>query len=129
MANTKEKAKVSVATTVTTISTSNPEVVVLKPAIQKQVNQLRAGRDLAKQAKEMSDNAREVILNAIGSITSNLIGTDAKGKRLVSIKLIESSEKIDFERMEKENPELYSLVQTYKVAKGAGTPTVRVDIL
>ena len=113
----------------TTISTSTPQVVVLKPALQKQVKNLRDGRDLGKQAKEMSENARQALLDALGSITSDLVGTDAKGKRLIAVKVIPSSEKIDFERMAVENPELYELVQTYKVAKGAGQPTLRVDVL
>ncbi len=113
----------------TTISTTTSNVVVLKPALQKQVKNLRDGRDLGKQAKKMSDTARETLLDALGQITSELIGTDAKGKRLIAVKVIPSSEKIDFERMEIENPELYELVQTYKVAKGAGLPTLRVDVL
>jgi hypothetical protein len=113
----------------TTISTTTSNVVVLKPALQKQVKNLRDGRDLGKQAKEMSDTARKMLLDALGQITSELIGTDAKGKRLIAVKVIPSSEKIDFERMEIENPELYELVQTYKVAKGAGQPTLRVDVL
>jgi hypothetical protein len=113
----------------TTISTTTSNVVVLKPALQKQVKNLRDGRDLGKQAKEMSDTARKMLLDALGQITSELIGTDAKGKRLIAVKVIPSSEKIDFERMAIENPELYELIQTYKVAKGAGQPTLRVDVL
>lgn len=113
----------------TTISTSDVTSVVLKPALQKQVKALRDGRDLGKQAKEMSDTARKNLLDALGTITSDLVGTDAKGKRLIAVKVIPSSEKIDFERMAKENPELFELVQTYKVAKGAGEPTLRVDVL
>jgi hypothetical protein len=113
----------------TTISTSDVTSVVLKPVLQKQVKALRDGRDLGKQAKEMSDTARKNLLDALGTITADLVGTDAKGKRLIVVKVIPSSEKIDFERMAVENPELYELVQTYKVAKGAGTPTLRVDVL
>ena len=113
----------------TTITTSTPQEVVLTPALQKQVKELRSGRDLGKQAKEMSDTARQKLLDALGSITSDLVGTDAKGKRLIVVKVIASSEKIDFERMKLENPELYELVQTYKVARGSGEPTLRVDVL
>jgi hypothetical protein len=113
----------------TTISTSDVTSVVLKPVLQKQVKALRDSRDLGKQAKEMSDTARKNLLDALGTITTDLVGTDAKGKRLIVVKVIPSSEKIDFERMAKENPELFELVQTYKVAKGAGTPTLRVDVL
>ena len=117
------------STSTTTISASTPQVVVLKPALQKQVKTLREGRDLGKQAKQISDNARQALLDALGSITSDLVGTDAKGKRLIAVKVIPSSEKLDFERMKLENPELYELVQRYKVAKGAGEPTIRVDVL
>ena len=113
----------------TTISTTDVSSVVLKPVLQKQVKALRDGRDLGKQAKEMSDTARKNLLDALGTITTDLVGTDAKGKRLIAVKVIPSSEKIDFERMAIENPELYELVQNYKVAKGAGQPTLRVDIL
>jgi len=113
----------------TSISTSTPQVVVLKPAIQKQVANLRNGRDLGKQAKEMSDQARQAILDAVGSITSDLVATDAKGKRLLSIKLIPSPAKLDLDKLERENPELYSLLEPYRVAKGAGEPTLRVDVL
>jgi hypothetical protein len=113
----------------TTISTTDVSSVVLKPALQKQVKALRDGRDLGKQAKEMSDTARKNLLDALGTITTDLVGTDAKGKRLIAVKVIPSSEKIDFERLAIENPELWELVQTYKIAKGAGQPTLRVDIL
>jgi transposase len=80
------------STTLTTTTNS----VVLKPALQKQVKELRAGRELGKQAKEMSDNARQVLLQALGQIDADLVGTDAKGKRLIAVKVIPSSEKIDF---------------------------------
>jgi hypothetical protein len=113
----------------TSISTTDVSSVVLKPVLQKQVKALRDGRDLGKQAKEMSDTARKNLLDALGTITTDLVGTDAKGKRLIAVKVIPSSEKIDFERLAIENPELWELVQTYKVAKGAGQPTLRVDIL
>jgi hypothetical protein len=113
----------------TTISTTDVSSVVLKPALQKQVKALRDGRDLGKQAKEMSDTARKNLLDALGTITTDLVGTDAKGKRLIAVKVIPSSEKIDFERLAIENPELWELVQTYKIAKGVGQPTLRVDIL
>ena len=113
----------------TSISTTDVSSVVLKPVLQKQVKALREGRDLGKQAKEMSDTARKNLLDALGTITTDLVGTDAKGKRLIAVKVIPSSEKIDFERLAIENPELWELVQTYKVAKGAGQPTLRVDIL
>jgi hypothetical protein len=124
---TAKAVKATKATT--TISVSEPKVVILTPATQKQVKNLREGRDLGKQAKEMSDKARQTILETLGQISSDLVGTDAKGKRLIAIKVIPSSERIDFEQMKLENPELYELVQRYKVARGAGEPTLRVDVL
>lgn len=125
---TAKAVKATKATT-TTISVSEPKVVILTPATQKQVKNLREGRDLGKQAKEMSDKARQTILETLGQISSDLVGTDAKGKRIIAIKVIPSSERIDFEQMKLENPELYELVQRYKVARGAGEPTLRVDVL
>jgi len=124
MATTKAKA-----TTKTETISATETLVVLSPATQRHAKTLRSARDLAKQAKETGDTARQAILDAIGSITSNLVGTDAKGKRLVSIKVIPSPEKFDLARLEKENPELYALLLPYKVAKGAGEPTLRVDVL
>lgn len=123
MATTTKKS-----TKTETIS-STETLVVLSPATQRHAKSLRSNRDLAKQAKEMSDQARQAILDAVGSITSNLIGTDAKGKRLISIKVIPSSERLDLVRLEQENPELFALLAPYKVAKGAGEPTIRVDVL
>jgi hypothetical protein len=93
------------------------------------VKNLRDARDLEKKSKELAKSARESILGSLGEVTENLIVTDAKGKRLVSVKVIPSSEKIDFERLAQENPEVFAIVQTYKVARGAGEPTIRVDVL
>jgi hypothetical protein len=124
MANKSEAAK-----TVLT-STTSDNLVVLTPAIQRQVKALREGRNLAKQAKAMSDPARLAILDFLGLVSTNLIGTDAKGKRLISVKVVESSEKFDWEAFAKDQPELHeALVKQYTIPKGAGDPQLRVDVI
>lgn len=117
------------ATTATKSVSVTQKSVILAPAIQRFVKNLRDARDLEKKSKELAKSARESILGAIGEVTEPLIATDAKGKRLVSVKLIPSAERIDFDRLEQEQPEVFAIVQTYKVARGAGEPTIRVDVL
>lgn len=124
MANTKEVAKATLT------STTQDNTLVLTPAIQRQVKLLREGRNLAKQAKALGDSARTEILEFVGKTETNLIGTDAKGKRLVSVKVIESSESFDWERLEKEQPELFvALKKQYTIPRGAGDSTLRLDLI
>ena len=123
MANTKEVAKATIT------STTQDNLVVLTPAIQRQVKLLREARNIAKQAKLTGDTARDEILNFVGETSVSLIGTDAKGKRLVSIKVIQSPESFDWKSLKENDPELHSLVEKYRSAKGAGEPTLRVDII
>jgi hypothetical protein len=105
-------------------------LVRLTPAVQRQVSILRENRNLAKQAKELGDTARDFVLDFLGSITANLVGTDAKGKRLISVKVIPSSAKFDWEAFAKDQPELHdTLVKQYTLPKGAGEPTIRVDLI
>ena len=105
-------------------------MVRLTPAVQRQVSILRENRNIATQAKKSGDTARDVILDFIGSITANLIGTDAKGKRLISVKLVQSSAKFDWDAFAKEQPELHdTLVKQYTLPKGSGEPTLRVDLI
>jgi hypothetical protein len=107
--------------------------IQLTPAIQKQVRNLRASRDAEKLAKESADLSRVAILEVFAGITQNTIGVDAKGKRLVAVKLIDSPEKIDWKELEKRDPEVYSTIRTllapYITPKGAGDPTIRVDCI
>ncbi len=107
--------------------------VTLTPAIQRQLKVLRTSRDTEKLAKEQASEAREAVLGAFGEIVANTYGTDAKGKRLVAIKLIDSPERIEWDKLAEQNPELYSAVRAmladYIVPKGKGKPTVRVDVL
>lgn len=105
----------------------------LTPATQGHIRSLRKFRDAEKLAKDTADAYRVAILEVFAGITSNTFGVDARGKRLVSVKLIESSERIDWKLLEKHNPELYltvrSMLDPYIIPKGAGDPTIRVDCL
>jgi hypothetical protein len=123
MANATKVAQ----TTIT--STTQDNLVVLTPAIQRQVKALRETRNIAKQAKLAGDIARDEILNFVGETSVNLTGTDAKGKRLISVKVVQSPESFDWKALQENDPELFSLVSKYKIPKGSGTPTLRVDII
>lgn len=120
-------------TKATTKATSTPAEVVIAPAVQRQVKALRTSRDAEKLAKESASVARQALLDFFGEVTQNTIGTDAKGKRLVSVKVIPSSEKIDWTEMQKQNPELYDsvreMISEFIIAKGEGEPTIRVDVI
>lgn len=120
------------ATPATTSKTQTPSVVIA-PAVQRLVKVLRSKRDEEKLAKEFASEARDGILEALGEVLVNTYGTDAKGKRLVSIKLIDSSERIDWSKLAEQDPELLqsvkALLAPYTIAKGEGKPTVRVDVL
>jgi len=129
MTNAKTAGKTAPSTT-SIASTTQDNLVRLTPAVQRQVSILRENRNIASQAKKAGDIARDVILDFLGSITANLIGVDAKGKRLVSVKLVQTPEKFDWEAFAKEQPELHdTLVKQYTIPKGAGEPTIRVDLI
>ena len=119
-------------TKATTKATSTPAEVVIAPAVQRQVKALRTSRDAEKLAKESASVARQALLDFFGEVTQNTIGTDASGKRLVSVKLVPSTERIDWIAMEKQDPELYEsvrkLIGEYLIPKGA-TNTLRVDVI
>lgn len=126
------KTATKVATKATKVATT-PAEVVIAPAVQRQVKALRISRDAEKVAKAEASVAREALLAFFGEVTQNTIGTDAKGKRLVSVKVIPSSEKIDWTEMQKQNPELYEsvrqMIREFIIPKGADTPTIRVDVI
>lgn len=115
------------------VAPTEDATVVLTPAVQKQVRNLRTFRDAEKQNKENADLARKAVLKVFEGITANTIGIDAKGKRLVSVKLVDSTERIDWKLLEKQDPELYTtirgLLAPYITPKGAGDPTIRVDCI
>lgn len=124
MANTTKVAKATIT------STTQDNTVVLPPKVQAKVKALRESRNLTKQAKALGDSARTDILDFVGETLTDLVGTDAKGKRLISVKVIPSSESFDWARLEKTQPELYVLLkQEYTIPKGAGKATLRVDII
>jgi hypothetical protein len=58
------------------------------------------------------------------------VGVDAKGKRLISLKLIPSSESFDWARLQLQQPELFEMLKKeYTIPRGAGAPTPRVDTI
>lgn len=125
MANIKGATKVA-----TVESTTKDNNVVLPRKIQTQVKVLREARNIIKQSKGLEKSSRDEILNFVGDITASIIGTDARGTRLISVKVIESSEAFDWDSFLKNDPELHAvLTKKYKIAKGSGTPTLRVDII
>jgi cellobiose-specific phosphotransferase system component IIA len=69
------------------VSNKEETLVVLSPKIQKSVKALREAHDLEKQVDEMISVARSAILEAVPEGT-DVIGTDAKGKRLVKVQII-----------------------------------------
>lgn len=118
----------------TTSTTANAQsVVTLSPAIQRQLKVLRSKRDEEKLAKEIAGEAREAILAVFGELSANAFGVDAKGKRLVAVKVIDSPERIEWDRLAEQDPELFAsvreLLKPYTKAKGEGKPTLRVDVL
>lgn len=118
----------------TTSTTANAQsVVTLSPAIQRQLKVLRSKRDEEKLAKEIAGEAREAILAVFGELSANAYGVDAKGKRLVAVKVIDSPERIEWDKLAEQDPELFAsvrqLLKPYTKAKGEGKPTLRVDVL
>lgn len=67
--------------------TTEPEVR-LSAKGQKAVRELRDAHNLEKQVKEIVEKSRQTILDELGNEQTKF-GTDAKGKRLVKIHLIE----------------------------------------
>lgn len=120
------------ATKVATTSAKSGEVI-LSPMAQRKVKALRASRDAEKLAKTEASLARDFILKSMGNLTSNTIGTDKSGKRLVSVKVTPSPERIDWDELRKQDPDLYAsvrgLIADYIIPKGAGDPTLRVDVI
>lgn len=111
MGNTKQVAPK--ATTSTTTASKVENLVRLSPKAQKAVKALAQAHAVEKTIDEQIDNARKVILDEVAyDITT--IGTDAKGKRLVKVQVIEpKSAKYDtkalVEHLRKTNPELLEL--------------------
>ena len=94
MVNTTKATKATPATKAVakpeakkTVSTKEETLVVLSPKIQKSVKALREAHDLEKQVAEMISVARSTILDFVPE-GIDVIGTDAKGKRLVKIQIV-----------------------------------------
>jgi hypothetical protein len=133
MANTATTAKGKTLASTTSTTTNAQSVITLSPAIQRQVKTLRSKRDEEKLAKETAGEAREAILAVFGEITANAFGVDARGRKLVAIKVIDSPERIEWDKLSEQDPELYAsvrqLLKPYTKAKGESKPTIRVDVL
>jgi len=69
------------------VSNKEETLVVLSPKHQKSVKALREAHDLEKQVNEMISVARSEILSALPEGV-DVVGTDARGKRLVKIQMI-----------------------------------------
>lgn len=111
MANTKQVAPK--ATTSTTAVSKVENLVRLTPKAQKAVKALAQAHAVEKTIDEQIATARKVILDEVDFDTTT-IGTDAKGKRLVKVQVIEpKSPKYDtsalVEHLRKTNPELLEL--------------------
>ncbi len=124
MGNTKQVAKAT-STTSTTTATKVENLVRLTPKAQKAVKALAQAHAVEKTIDAQIAEARDVILNAI-DLPTTAIGTDARGKRLVKVLVIEQmSGKYDtsalVKHLEKTNPELLELF-----ALPMGEPSKRV---
>jgi hypothetical protein len=124
MGNTKQVAKAT-STTSTTTATKVENLVRLTPKAQKAVKALAQAHAVEKTIADQIKSARQVILDEVDFATTT-IGTDAKGKRLVKVQVIEpKSAKYDttaiVEHLRKTNPELLELF-----ALPMGEPSKRV---
>ncbi len=117
---TPETKEVSVLT-----ATKEETLVRLTPKAQKAVKALAQAHTIEKEIAEQVKSARQVILDEV-DFTTTTIGTDAKGKRLVKVQIIEpKSPKYDTTALvaylAKTNPELLEMF-----ALPMGEPTKRV---
>ena len=106
-------------------ATKEETLVRLTPKAQKAVKALAQAHTIEKEIAEQVKSARQVILDEV-DFTTTTIGTDAKGKRLVKVQIIEpKSPKYDttalVAHLAKTNPELLEMF-----ALPMGEPTKRV---
>jgi hypothetical protein len=106
-------------------ATKEETLVRLTPKAQKAVKALAQAHTIEKEIAEQVKSARQVILDEV-DFTTTTIGTDAKGKRLVKVQIIEpKSAKYDttalVAHLAKTNPELLEMF-----ALPMGEPTKRV---
>ena len=121
---TKATPAVKVSTSTTT-ATKDENLVRLTPKAQKAVKALAQAHAVEKEIAEQVKSARQVILDEVDFSTTT-IGTDAKGKRLVKVQVIEpKSAKYDTTALvaylAKTNPEVLEMF-----AQPLGEPTKRV---
>jgi hypothetical protein len=121
---TKATPAVKVSTSTTT-ATKVENLVRLTPKAQKAVKALAQAHAVEKEIAEQVKSARQVILDEVDFSTTT-IGTDAKGKRLVKVQVIEpKSAKYDTTALvaylAKTNPEVLEMF-----AQPLGEPTKRV---
>lgn len=88
-------------------------LVVLSPKTQRSVKALREAHNLEKVVKEQISVARTSILETLGEGV-DLVGVDAKGKRLLRLKVVHSSSpRIDnkglVDYLTKNNPEILEM--------------------
>jgi hypothetical protein len=106
-------------------ATKEETLVRLTPKAQKAVKALAQAHAIEKEIAEQVKSARQVILDEV-DFTTTTIGTDAKGKRLVKVQIIEpKSAKYDttalVAHLAKTNPEVLEMF-----ALPMGEPTKRV---
>lgn len=119
--------KATPATTQVAVLTATKEetLVRLTPKAQKAVKALAQAHAVEKTIDEQIKVARQTILDEV-DFTTTIVGTDAKGKRLVKVQIIEpKSPKYDttslVAHLAKTNPELLEMF-----ALPLGEPTKRV---
>lgn len=127
MGNTKQVAKATSTTSTTSTTTASKDEVLVRltPKVQKAVKALAQAHAVEKTIDAQIAEARAVILSAI-DLPTTAIGTDARGKRLVKVQVIEpKATKYDtsalVKHLEKTNPELLAMF-----ALPMGDPTKRV---
>lgn len=110
---------------VAVVATKEETLVRLSPKAQKAVKALAQAHAVEKTIDEQVKVARQIILDEV-DYTTTIVGTDAKGKRLVKVQIIEpKSPKYDttslVAHLAKTNPELLEMF-----VLPLGEPTKRV---
>jgi hypothetical protein len=84
---TSTTAKVAKATSTTT---TEETLVVISPKVQKAVKALAQAHAVEKEVKAEVAQAREIVLSEL-DFGVTVIGTDARGKRLVKVQIVNSA--------------------------------------
>ena len=123
--NTKTTTRNAGVAKATHSATTEETLVVISPKTQKAVKALAQAHNVEKQIDAEIKNAREIILSDLDFGVS-VIGTDARGKRLVKVQVVNpTSPKYDAKAMldfiTKNHPEMLD-----SFLLPAGNPTIRV---